>query len=99
VLLTVKLVETYAPGRGIYGVAAFAGLTDVDAITLSMASSARDGATEARVAANAIVVAAISNSIVKLGLVLGLAAPPLARRVAIATALLLAGAAIALLAR
>jgi uncharacterized membrane protein (DUF4010 family) len=95
----VKLVETYAPGRGIYGVAALAGLTDVDAITLSMASAARSGATEARVAVNAIVIAAITNSLVKLGLVLGLASPLLARRVAIATALLLAGAALAVLAR
>jgi uncharacterized membrane protein (DUF4010 family) len=99
VLLLVKLVETYAPGRGIYGVAALAGLTDVDAITLSMASSARDGAIDARVAANAIVVAAITNSLVKCGLVLGLAAPLLSRRIAIATALLLAGAALALLLR
>ena len=99
VLLVVKLVETYAPGRGIYGVAALAGLTDVDAIPLSMASAARSGATEARVAVNAIVIAAITNSLVKLGLVLGLASPLLARRVAIATALLLAGAALAVLAR
>lgn len=99
VLLVVKLVETYAPGRGIYGVAALAGLTDVDAITLSMASAARNGATEARVAVNAIVIAAITNSVVKFALVLGLAAPVLSRRVAIATALLLAGAVVALLAR
>lgn len=99
VLLTVKLVETYAPGRGIYGVAALAGLTDVDAITLSMASSARDGAIDARIAVNAIVVAAITNSLVKCGLVLGLAAPLLSRRIALATALLLAGAALALLLR
>ncbi len=96
VLLIVKLVETHAPGSGLYGVAALAGLTDVDAITLSMASSARAGATEARIAVNAIVVAAITNSLVKFGLVLGLAAPALSRRLAIATALLLAGAALAL---
>ena len=43
VLLAVKIVETHAPGRGLYGVAALAGLTDVDAITLSVASAARDG--------------------------------------------------------
>jgi len=99
VLLVVKLVETYAPGRGLYGVAALAGLTDVDAITLSMATSARDGATEPRVAANAIVIAALTNSLVKFGLVLGLGAPLLKRRVAAATALLLVGAVAALVAR
>jgi len=63
----VKLAETYAPGRGLYGVATLAGLTDVDAITLSMATSARDGATEPRVAANAIVIAALTNSLVSWG--------------------------------
>jgi len=99
VLLVVKLAETYAPGRGLYGVATLTGLTDVDAITLSMATSARDGATEPRVAANAIVIAALTNSLVKLGLVLGLGAPLLKRRVAAATAVLLAGAVAALLAR
>jgi uncharacterized membrane protein (DUF4010 family) len=96
VLLVVKLVETYAPGRGLYGVAALTGLTDVDAITLSMAGSARDGATAPRVAANAIAIAALSNSLVKCGLVLGLGAPLLKRRIAAATALLLVGALAAL---
>jgi len=64
-----------------------------------MATSARDGATEPRVAANAIVIAALTNSLVKFGLVLGLGAPLLKRRVAAATAVLLAGAVAALLAR
>ena len=96
VLLVVKLVETYAPGRGLYGVAALTGLTDVDAITLSMAGSARDGAIAPRVAANAIAIAALSNSLVKCGLVLGLGAPLLKRRIAAATALLLVGAVAAL---
>ena len=99
VLLLVKLVESYAPGRGIYGVAALTGLTDVDAITLSMASSARDGATAPHVAANAIAIAALGNSLAKCGFVLGLGAPLLKRRVATATAVLFVGAVAALLAR
>jgi uncharacterized membrane protein (DUF4010 family) len=97
VLLVVKIVETHAPGRGLYAVAALAGLTDVDAITLSMATSARDGATEAHVAVNAIVIAALTNSVVKLGLVFAVGAPLLKSRLTIATAGMLCAAALALL--
>lgn len=94
VLLVVKLVEHYAPGRGLYGVAALAGLTDVDAITLSMAGSARDGSIPAATAVGAILVAALTNTLVKLGLVVGLGGPALAKRLGVATAgLVAAGAA------
>jgi uncharacterized membrane protein (DUF4010 family) len=97
VLLAVKLVETYAPGRGVYAVAALAGLTDVDAITLSMAASARSGTIAAQLAVNAIVVAALTNSIVKLGLAFAVGAPRLRSRLSIATAGMLGAAAVALL--
>jgi uncharacterized membrane protein (DUF4010 family) len=40
VLLVVKLTERYAPVEGMYVVATVAGLTDADAITLSMAEFA-----------------------------------------------------------
>ena len=40
VLLLVKVIQLYVPGGGVYIVAALAGLTDVDAITLSMAEYA-----------------------------------------------------------
>jgi len=43
VLLVVRLVQVYASGHGVYLVAALAGTTDVDAITLSMAQYARSG--------------------------------------------------------
>jgi uncharacterized membrane protein (DUF4010 family) len=94
VLLVVKLVELHAPASGLYAVAALAGLTDVDAITLSIATSARNGAVDASVASNAIVIAALANSIVKLGLVLAVGAPALKSRLALATAAMLAGAAL-----
>jgi uncharacterized membrane protein (DUF4010 family) len=64
VLLVVAAVERYLPGRGYYLVAALAGLTDVDAITLSMAELAREGL-DAKVAATAILLAAMSNTVVK----------------------------------
>jgi uncharacterized membrane protein (DUF4010 family) len=84
VLLVTKFVQTHFPPSGLYAVAALAGLTDVDAITLSMADFAQSG--EARVAAIAIVIAALSNTLVKCGMAFGLAGPALGRPLAIATA-------------
>jgi uncharacterized membrane protein (DUF4010 family) len=49
-------------------VAGLAGLTDVDAITLSMADFARQGG-DAATAVGAIAVASVSNTLVKCGLV------------------------------
>jgi len=68
VLLVVKFVQAHFPGEGVYLVAALAGLTDVDAITLSMAEYAKTG--DAEIAVNAIVIAAITNTCVKCGMVL-----------------------------
>jgi len=96
VLLVVKLAQTYLPGQGLYAVAALAGLTDVDAITLSMAGLARDGGNPL-VAARSIVIAMLSNTLVKLGFVMALGSAALLRRTALATALLVAGAVAALL--
>jgi len=92
VLLIVKLVEDEVPGLGTYIVAGLAGLTDVDAITLSMAQSALQGGSR-QVAATAIIIATISNTLVKCGMVAALGGGHLARPVAIATAaVVLAGA-------
>ena len=49
-------------------VSLIAGLTDVDAITLSLANNARDGLSH-EVASRGIVFAALSNSLVKGGLI------------------------------
>jgi uncharacterized membrane protein (DUF4010 family) len=96
VLLLVKLVQTYVPGRGLYGVAALAGLTDVDAITLSMAEYAREG--DKGVAADAIVLASLSNTIVKAGMVMALGGTAVRAPVLMATgAILAAGVATILL--
>jgi uncharacterized membrane protein (DUF4010 family) len=94
VMLLVKLAAARFPGQGgLYAVAALAGLTDVDAITLSMAESAASDAVAGPVAANAIVVAAASNTLVKSGVVAALGTPALRRRVGLASAALLAAAA------
>jgi uncharacterized membrane protein (DUF4010 family) len=68
VMLVVKLTQQYLPGGGLYVVAGLAGLTDVDAITLSMADFARQGG-DAATAVGAIAVASVSNTLVKCGLV------------------------------
>ncbi len=94
VLLVVKLVQTYAPGRGVYFVAALAGTTDVDAITLSMAQYARTGS--AHVAVQAITVAALTNTLVKTVMVSVLADARLRRPMLAASALVLAAGALSL---
>jgi uncharacterized membrane protein (DUF4010 family) len=74
VMLVVALVQHYLPGRGLYAVAALAGLTDVDAITLSMASCSGDGTCTPQVAVASIVIAALTNTLVKAGMVVALGA-------------------------
>lgn len=95
-LLVVELVRRSLPEGGLYAVAALAGLTDVDAITLSMAELARSG-DPAGVAAGAITVAALTNTLVKCGLVAALGSARLRRVVLWATAAILVAGALALI--
>jgi uncharacterized membrane protein (DUF4010 family) len=88
VLLVVKFVQTRFPGQGLYMVAGLAGLTDVDAITLSMAEYAIGGG-DAHVARNAIVIATLSNTVVKCGMVVALGAGALSRPIVLATVAIL----------
>ena len=83
-LLLVKVSQFYFPGGGVYILAALAGLTDVDAITLSMAEYAR--ANPPTVAAIAVVIAALSNTVVKCGMVASLGGPALRRPILLTTA-------------
>ena len=96
VQLVVVLVGTQLPPSGLYVLGAVAGATDVDAITLSMAGSVKQGAAPA-VAAGTIVVAALSNTLVKCMLAVFLAAPAVRRRVGLAAVAALASAAAVLL--
>jgi uncharacterized membrane protein (DUF4010 family) len=84
VLLAVKTVQENFAASGLYAVAALAGLTDVDPITLSMAEFAKSGGV--RVAVIAIVIAALTNTVVKCGMAFVIAGPPLGRPLLIATA-------------
>jgi uncharacterized membrane protein (DUF4010 family) len=87
VLLVVKVVQTQAPASGLYLVAVVAGTTNVDAITLSMANYARSGSAE--VAVDAITLGALSNTVVKAGIVLTLGDRDLRVPTLIATAAVL----------
>ena len=90
VLLIVALMRTYFPGRGLYAVAALAGLTDVDAITLSMASCVGKGECVAQAGAAAIVIAALANTLLKCAMVIALGALGLRRPILAATAAIVA---------
>ncbi|HSR14603.1 MAG TPA: DUF4010 domain-containing protein [Gemmatimonadales bacterium] len=88
VLLLVALVKRTMPGQGMYVVAGLAGLTDVDAITLSMAGFARTGG-DPTVAVNAITIGALTNTVVKGVMVATLGTAALRRRIVLATAAVL----------
>jgi uncharacterized membrane protein (DUF4010 family) len=88
VLLVVKLVQARFPGKGLYMVAGLAGLTDVDAITLSMAEYAKTG--DPHVAVGAIVLASLTNTLVKCGIVAVLGGTTLSRVVLVATGVIVA---------
>lgn len=90
VLLFVELVRRALPGQGYYVVAALAGTTDVDAITLSMSALAKGGGTSLATAAAALVVAALANTLVKGGIIVALAGARLRRRVVVASLLIVA---------
>ena len=94
VLLVVKVVQSLVPAKGLYLVAALAGLTDVDAITLSMANYAKGGG-DAAIAVGSITIAALTNTLVKCVLIVSLAAPALKGRMLAATALILAAGGVA----
>jgi uncharacterized membrane protein (DUF4010 family) len=86
VLLVVKIVGDFHAGEGLYLVAAIAGSTDVDAITLSMSEYARSGSQI--VASTAIVIAAITNTIVKGGIAAAIGSAPYRNKLLIAMAII-----------
>lgn len=83
VLVLVELARRELPSEAMYGVAVVGGLVDVDAISLSMARLA-DGDVGTRVAAGAIVVATVTNTVVKWGILATIGTRELARRAGLA---------------
>lgn len=79
VLLVSKFAQEKLGTGGIYAAGALAGLTDVDAVTLSMARMAKEGLAP-RHAAVAILIAVASNTLVKAGMTVVLGGWALGRR-------------------
>jgi uncharacterized membrane protein (DUF4010 family) len=74
-----KAAQVYLGDAGLYLAGAIAGLTDVDAIALSMAQLGLGDSSAAEVAAFTIVIAVASNTVVKTGMAGFLGAPSLRR--------------------
>ncbi len=75
----VKAATTMEVTQGLYAVSAVAGLTDVDAITVSMADAAREASLDPATAATAGVVGCLSNTVVKAGMGATMGSPALRR--------------------
>jgi uncharacterized membrane protein (DUF4010 family) len=95
VVFLAKAAEVYLGEAGLYLAAAIAGLSDVDAITLAMADLARDAAESLGIAARAIVIAVLANTLVKSALAAGLGSAELRRLTLPISALLFAAGALA----
>jgi uncharacterized membrane protein (DUF4010 family) len=93
VTIAAKAAQTYLGATGLYLAGAVAGLTDVDAISLSMANLAKTNPENLVVAARTIVIAVLANTLVKAGMAVFMGAPALRRTVVLATLVLLIAAA------
>jgi uncharacterized membrane protein (DUF4010 family) len=94
VTIAAKAAEVYLGEKGLYLAGAVAGLTDVDAITLSMANLAAGNASSLKAASYTIVIAVISNTLLKTGMAVFMGAPGLRRIIIPVTIILLIAAAV-----
>ena len=94
VMVLARVAESYLGATGLYLAGAVAGLTDVDAISLSMANLSLISADSLTIAERTIVIAVISNTLVKSGIGLFLGAPPLRRKMLCATLIISAAGAV-----
>jgi uncharacterized membrane protein (DUF4010 family) len=96
ILLLVKIVGNLERQQGLYLIAALAGSTDVDAITLSMSQFVRGGGS-GEIAVVAIVIAALANTAVKAGMAVVIGSADYRRPILVATALVTVAGAAAIL--
>jgi uncharacterized membrane protein (DUF4010 family) len=94
VTIVAKAAEVYLGATGLYLAGAVAGATDVDAIALSMANRATTTPESIKIAAYTIVIAVISNTLVKAGMVAFMGAPAMRRTIVLVTLILLVTAAV-----
>jgi uncharacterized membrane protein (DUF4010 family) len=98
ILLLARLAELHLGERGLYVAGLIAGVTDIDAITLSAAQLADSGQTVAAVAGTTILIAAASNTFFKAAVALVSGSPPFRRIVGTAFAAMVAVSVVAHLA-
>ena len=79
----ITVVKSHFGTLGVYAVAALSGLGDVDAITLSLSELAREQHLPLTAAAYGIIIASVSNSLVKLGITFYLAGRELGLKMAL----------------
>ncbi|MGH7811961.1 MAG: MgtC/SapB family protein [Candidatus Binatia bacterium] len=93
VIVVAKAAEVYLGATGLYLAGAVAGLTDVDAISLSMANLAKASPESLKIAERTIVIAVVSNTLVKTGMAAFMGAPALRRTIIWVTVVLFIAAA------
>ena len=89
ILLASRAAQLYLGNAGLYLSSILSGLADVDAITLSVAELTRTGSVDLSTGARAIVLATMSNTVIKGGIVLTAGAGPLRRALLPGLALML----------
>jgi uncharacterized membrane protein (DUF4010 family) len=97
ITVVAKAAEAYLGTGGLYLAGALAGLTDVDAISLSMANLAASNVDGTIVAARTIVIAVVANTLTKAGMALSIGAPEMRRIVVPTTLAFLIAAAIGII--
>ena len=85
IVLVVRWANDVSGGAGVYTASFFSGLTDLDAIALTLSQLQKSGGIAADHAARAVLIAAGANSLLKAGLATGLGSRPM--RMPVATVL------------
>lgn len=96
VMIISKLGQIYLGEQGIYLVSSVSGLTDMDAITVSMANLAKDSSISGVTATTAITIAAVTNTLFKGVIFAVLGARKVAARVLVVFGLMVAAGAASL---
>jgi uncharacterized membrane protein (DUF4010 family) len=88
----VKLSNELDLNNGLLALSFVSGLTDMDAIALSITNNLKEGSVALQLAARAVILAALANTLLKAGMVMVLGAPQLRKQVGMAfSGILLAG--------
>ncbi|MBW7881424.1 MAG: DUF4010 domain-containing protein, partial [Caldilineaceae bacterium] len=96
ILVVARAAQIYFGEWGIYLSAVFGGIADVNAVTLSVAELNRTGNLQATTAVQAVVLAAVSNTVVKAVIVAVVGSGAMLRAVILAVPVGIAGALVAL---